>query len=391
MKRFSAQYIITNTGPPLKRGLIITDDDGTIQKIEDTAGTLEETGSLEFYNGIIIPGFVNCHCHLELSHMKGAIAKGSGLGGFLHQVKSKRENSIENIFGSACSADIEMFTGGIVLCADICNSSLTFKIKKESRISYINLLEVFGIDPEKAILRMNDISTIADIADDMNLTYSIVPHSAYLMSLSLFRLLREKNEDNKVTSIHFMETAGEKSFLENHSGPLMTSFQNSGLLPSRLETVSGHAEAILNEITMAGNLILVHNTFADTVTIRKIGKRKNLYWCLCPNSNIYIEKAIPPLELFIDEGCEIVIGTDSLASNKTLNILEEIKTLQLHFPSVSIEKLVLWATLNGAKALGEEDRFGKIETGKRPGLLLLQNIDLVNMKLLTDSFVTRLI
>jgi cytosine/adenosine deaminase-related metal-dependent hydrolase len=369
MKRFSAQYIITNTGPPLKRGLIITDDDGTIQKIEDTAGTLEETGSLEFYNGIIIPGFVNCHCHLELSHMKGAIAKGSGLGGFLHQVKSKRENSIENIFGSACSADIEMFTGGIVLCADICNSSLTFKIKKESRISYINLLEVFGIDPEKAILRMNDISTIADIADDMNLTYSIVPHSAYLMSLSLFRLLREKNEDNKVTSIHFMETAGEKSFLENHSGPLMTSFQNSGLLPSRLETVSGHTEAILNEITMAGNLILVHNTFADTVTIRKIGKRKNLYWCLCPNSNIYIEKAIPPLELFIDEGCEIVIGTDSLASNKTLNILEEIKTLQLHFPSVSIEKLVLWATLNGAKALGEEDRFGKIETGKRPGLL----------------------
>jgi cytosine/adenosine deaminase-related metal-dependent hydrolase len=391
MKRFSAQYIITNTGPPLKRGLIITDDDGTIQKVEDTGGTLEETGSLEFYNGIIIPGFVNCHCHLELSHMKGVIAMGSGLGGFLHQVKSKRENSIENIFGSACSADNEMFRGGIVLCADICNSTLTFKIKEESRISYINLLEVFGIDPEKAILCMNDISTVAGIADDMNLPYSIVPHSAYLMSLSLLRLLREKNEDNKVTSIHFMETEGETLFLENHSGPLMTTFQNSGLLPFRLETVSGHAEAILNEITMAGNLILVHNTFADTGTIRKIRKRKNLYWCLCPNSNIYIEKAIPPLELFIDEGCEIVIGTDSLASNKALNILEEIKTLQLNFPSVSIEKLVLWATLNGAKALGEEDRFGKIETGKRPGLLLLQNIDLVNMKLLTDSFVTRLI
>jgi aminodeoxyfutalosine deaminase len=142
---------------------------------------------------------------------------------------------------------------------------------------------------------------------------------------------------------------------------------------------------------MAGNLILVHNIFVDIDTIRKIRKRKNLYWCLCPNSNIYIENAIPPLDLLIEECCELVIGTDSLASNKVLNILEEIKTLQLNFPSLSIEELILWATLNGAKALGEEDKFGKIETGKKPGLLLLQNVDLINMKLLPESYVTRLI
>ena len=70
MKRFSAQYIITNSGPPLKRAIITTEDDGTVINIEDTHGELQEKHSVEFYNGIIIPGFVNCHCHLELSHMK---------------------------------------------------------------------------------------------------------------------------------------------------------------------------------------------------------------------------------------------------------------------------------------------------------------------------------
>jgi aminodeoxyfutalosine deaminase len=391
MKRFSAQYIITNNGPLLKRGLITTGDDGTIINVEDTGGTLEETESLEYHNGIIIPGFVNCHCHLELSHLKGSIAQGNGLGKFINQIRNSRESSTENIIGSAYSADKDMYRGGIVLCADICNSSLTFKIKKESRISYINLLEVFGIDPEKATQRIDEIVKVAETADDLDLPFSMVPHSAYSMSLSLLRLLRNKTENNRITSIHFMETAGEKVFLENHTGPLMTAYENSGLVPFRLETVASHADAVLNEITMSGNLILIHNIFADINTIRKISTRKNLYWCLCPNSNVYIENEIPPLELLIDEGCEIVIGTDSLASNKELNILEEIKTLQLNFPQVTIEDLVFWATRNGARALGEDDKFGKIETGKKPGLLLLQNIDLINMKLLPESFVARLI
>ena len=79
MKRFSAQYIITNSGPSLKRAIITAEDDGTIINIEDTLGDLQEKHSVEFYNGIIIPGFVNCHCHLELSHMKDAIGQGTGL------------------------------------------------------------------------------------------------------------------------------------------------------------------------------------------------------------------------------------------------------------------------------------------------------------------------
>jgi aminodeoxyfutalosine deaminase len=391
MKRFAAQYIITNSGPSLKRAVINTRDDGTIFSVEETAGDLKEIHSTEFYNGIIIPGFINCHCHLELSHLKGFTSKGTGLGDFLEQIRSSRDKNKEKILSSAYAADNYMFNEGVVLCADVCNSSDSFKIKKESRISYLNLLEVFGMDPDKADRRLEDIMRVAGTARDMDLPYSLVPHSVYSMSLTLLRLLKNASNNNRVTSIHFMETSAEEIFLKNHSGSLMSSFIRSGLIPHRLETAEKHEDVILNEITRTGNLILVHNTFTDKNIIRSIKEREKLFWCLCPNSNIYIEKKIPPLKLLIEEGCEIVIGTDSLASNTNLSILDELKTLQFNFSDITIEDLVPWATVNGAKALAEEQQYGSIEPGKKPGLLLLENVDLQNMKLLPESSVRRLI
>lgn len=391
MKRFSAQYIITNISAPLKRGIITTEDDGTIISIEDTSGDLLESASVEFYNGIIIPGFVNCHCHLELSHMKGAIETESGLGGFIQKVRTSRENSNEKILEAAADADNDMYRNGISLCADICNTSVTFPVKAESKISYINLLEVFGIDPDKAARRMADIALVSDEAGKTGYPFCLVPHSVYSMSVTLLRLLKERSLNNKVTSIHFAETAAEKMFLEDHSGPLMESYKNSGILPAKLEMADDHASAVLNNITPSGNLILVHNTFAEKDLIEKIRIRENLYWCLCPNSNKFIENRIPPVDLLIEENCDLVIGTDSLASNNSLSILSELITLQENFPSLSIPELIKWGTINGARALGEDDNYGKIEPGKKPGLVLILNADLVSMKLLKDSFVMRLI
>lgn len=391
MRRFSAQFIITNSGSKLKRGVITTGDDGTIISVDDTLIDVKEQHSVEYHNGIIVPGFVNCHCHLELSHMKGSLKPGGSLGGFLTQLTNTRAADSETIISSASEADKYMYREGVSLCGDICNTTNTFNIKRESAIKYINLIEVFGIDPEKAEGRMNEWVMVSEAAEEMKLPWSFVPHSCYSMSQTLFSLLREKSKKNRVTSIHFMESAGEKKFIEEHSGELMESYRKSEFIPPRLEMVKDHVDTVLNEVTPSGNLMLVHNTYADSSTIQAVKKRDNLYWCLCPNSNIYIENTFPPVDLLVNEGCEIVIGTDSLASNTKLSIISELISLQMHFPALSLEDLLKWATINGARALGEDDNFGKIEAGKKPGLLLLQNVDLINMKLLPESYVTRLI
>jgi cytosine/adenosine deaminase-related metal-dependent hydrolase len=391
MKYFSAHYIVTNSGPMLKRPLISTDDDGTIISIEDTKGDLREDHSVEFYNGVIIPGFVNCHCHLELSHLRGKIPAGTGLADFITRIRTLRETDEQKILSEAGFADNEMFRQGINLCADICNTPATFGIKRSSSIRYLNLLEVFGIDPEKADHRVQEILKLSVEADNSGLEWSIVPHAVYSISLPLFRLLKKITRKNRITSIHFLETESEISFLKGLSSRISDSYLTTGHMPKVMKTVKDHVTAILKEVTASGNLILVHNTFADSITVRAVNTRKDLYWCLCPGSNIYIENKLPPVNLLRYENCNIVIGTDSLASNTGLNMLSELKILQDNFPQLGLEELVRWATINGARALGKDQYFGKIEPGIKPGLLLLQDVDLVNLKLLQSTTVTRLI
>ena len=391
MKRFSAQYIFTNSGQPLKRGIVTTDDEGVILSVEDTGGLHSEQHSVEFHNGIIIPGFVNCHCHLELSHMKGTSERGTGLSNFIFRVRSKRDSGAEDLINHCEKADNEMFTGGIVLCADISNTSTSLEIKRRSPIRYINLLEVFGIDPSKAQKRIDEIKQVAAACSNNNLPYYIVPHALYSTSLPLLRLIKELGIHNKVTSVHFMESESEKEFLNSFSGPLADSYRKSGLMPAFPETVASHSEAVINEITTSGNLILVHNTYADSETIERVSQRANTYCCLCPGSNLFIENKLPPVNMLKESGCDIVMGTDSLASGDNLSILGELKILQEAFPLLALEELIMWATFNGARALSETGNFGSIEPGKKPGLLLLRDTDLINRKLLPQSTVTRLI
>ncbi len=391
MRRLSAHFIFTNNGPPLRMGIITAGDDGTIINVEDTGGSVKESEPVEFFNGIIIPGFVNCHCHLELSHLKGVISRGTGLGGFLAELQQIRRSSPETIIAAASATDRAMYDEGIVLCADICNNSLTFSIKKKSRISYINLLEVFATDPGQAETRMDEVEKLSEESERHGLPYSIVPHTVYAVSLPLFRLIKERTAENRVTSIHFMETEGEDAFVKDQSGPLIETFKKAGMIADKLLTPRSCVSAILDELTPSGSLILVHNTFADRETVSRVNKRGNVYWCLCPNANLYIENRMPPAAMLAGEGCDIVTGTDSLASNGSLSILSELKTIQEHFPSMSLTDLISMATINGARALGQEDKYGKIEPGKKPGLLLLDGVDLRNLKLSPETIVTRLI
>jgi aminodeoxyfutalosine deaminase len=128
----------------LRKAIITTDDDGTILDVEDTGGDLKEEHSVEFHSGIIVPGFVNCHCHLELSHLKDRIAPSAGLPSFISQIRQLRDSPKEKVMQDAYSAGSLMFKNGIVLCADICNTADTFSLKTESLVRYISLIEVFG-------------------------------------------------------------------------------------------------------------------------------------------------------------------------------------------------------------------------------------------------------
>ena len=141
-------------------------------------------------------------------------------------------------------------------------------------------------------------------------------------------------------------------------------------------------------------LLLVHNTFTSRKDIELATKhfdQNKVYWVLCPNANLYIENRLPEVLIENRENIEICIGTDSLASNYSLSILEEMKTLQKHFPSISLGELIKWASLNGAKALGIEDKYGSFEVGKKPGVVWINKISYPGLELTSESNSLRLV
>ncbi len=392
MRRLSAQYIITGTGDILKRGIITTDDTGRITGITDTGGHPTEKAKTEFFNGIIIPGFVNCHCHLELSALHRRTETGTGLGPFIRGVRESRPPAGEDSLKSMEEADSMMYRTGTSACGDICNSSISFPLKERSKIKYINFLEVFGVDPHKAELRIKEVLELKKQAESYSAPSYITPHSFYSLSATLLKGIKELASSNRVSSIHHMESPAEKELLKDAAGTLMDSYRAMGIDHDMMhDRIPDHVSGLLNYITDSGRLILVHNTYAGDKNIRAAEQRGNCYLCLCPRSNIYIEKALPPLDRIVASQLPVTIGTDSLASNSSLDMLEEIKALSHSFPGISLSEMTAWATINGARALGIEDEYGSIEVGKSPGLTLIENADLADMKLTKESRARRLL
>ena len=139
-------------------------------------------------------------------------------------------------------------------------------------------------------------------------------------------------------------------------------------------TCKSSLQSYYPKLEKAKEVILVHNTFTKEDDIVFANNKKGVNWCVCINANQYIEHAVPPIELLRKNNSSIVVGTDSLASNHSLSILDELKSIAQHFPAIPLNELLQWATINGARALQMDDVLGSFEKGKKPAVLLLENI-----------------
>lgn len=357
----------------LDNHVLIIRNDGVIESVSPA----DESGdNIESFEGILSPGFINCHCHLELSHMKGLIPERTGLVDFVFKVVTERHFSEEEIFTAIENAENEMLRNGTVAVGDICNNDLTIHQKKKKRLHYYNFIEASGWLPSISKTRFEKVKKIYDEFSTLSVQVSIVPHAPYSVSENLWKEIQPYLE-NKTVSIHNQETAYEDEFFLNGSGDFLRMYNlmridNSHHTPTNRSSLQSYFDRLLN----AKNAILVHNTFMkqddiDFIKLRTLNAQLQTYFCLCVNANQYIEEALPPIELLRKNDCEIVLGTDSLASNWSLNILDEIKTIKNNFPEIPFEEILKWATINGAKALQMEDELGSFKRGKKPGILLV--------------------
>jgi cytosine/adenosine deaminase-related metal-dependent hydrolase len=208
------------------------------------------------------------------------------------------------------------------------------------------------------------------------LKQAIVPHAPYSVSASLFKLI-DGHQQGAVISIHNQESEEENKYYQTKGGTVGELLQVLGIDDSLFQpTGKPSLESYLQWLSPGHPYIFVHNTSSTRDDVRHAqGFANEVYWCLCPNANLYIEHRLPDIDMLIGEGVNICIGTDSLASNHQLSVLSELQTIKKHFPHISWETLLNWGTANGARALQLQDVVGAIEVGKKPGVLWLQGIE----------------
>lgn len=390
MKSFKADYIFPVCADPIKNGIVTIDDSGKIIAVSDSPPAGENTGAVEQLKGIICPGFINTHCHLELSHLKDKLSRRTGLISFIKEIQALRAAEMPEITAAATKADAEMYENGIVAVGDISNSSATAAIKARSKIYYHTFVETFSFEPQKAKEQFNKA---LDLLNEFKpQSCSVAPHSPYSVSKELFKLLKKYCENGQnLISIHNQECEDENKFYRYRLGGFVELYQHFGIDISYFKSQARNSlQSIIPLLTSKQDILLVHNTCTNLKDIYFIKRfDRKIHFCFCPGANLYIEDKLPKVELFVDQGFNLTLGTDSLASNDKLCILSEMRILQDKFPMLATARLIEWATINGAKYLGIDDEKGTLETGKTPGLNLLTGLD--GFKLTADTKVKRLI
>lgn len=375
-QKFQATQIFTGTVLLEDQLVLITQKDGTIEAM---VGIEDAGDEVQNFEGIITPGFINAHCHLELSHMKGMIPAHTGLQEFVKQIVSLRQVDPESIQEAIVSAEAEMMANGIVAVGDISNTLDTLSQKAKHNLAYYSFVELYDLDPTLAADKIKAGLEIQKQFQENCVRASLVPHAPYSVTNNLWNLLSAHFGIHTI-SIHNQETPDENDFFKTKTGSFLGMYERTKVNLDFFEATGlSSLQSILPVFKKAHHGILVHNSFTSAEDIQAVhAAMDNAFWCLCPNANQYIEQTMPPIELLRSKNAKMVIGTDSYASNWSLNVLDELKIIQQHHPQIPLDEMLGWATLNGACALQMDKHLGSFEQGKKPGVVMIKGIDALN-------------
>ncbi len=377
MRRFAAQYLYTLTSrEPLRNAFVEVADDGTILRTGPC-----EAGE-ELLEGAIVPGFVNAHCHVELSYMKGLFRKGTGMAGFIDQINALRDTSSPEDKVRALQDALDgMWEQGVVAMADISNCADSFAAKAKHPLYTRTFLEVFGAQPDACGMVMADVKALQAKAEALGLDAAPTPHACYTMSPELLTASALEGLKSGFLSYHSEESDEEEEMMREGSGPMWDNRVANGI-PTPPVTGTSSLAYFLDRLLagglsapIPGHVLLVHEcclTEEGAALARKV--LAHPFLAVCPLSNLFIHNTLPPIPLMRSSGIPICVGTDSLSSNDGLDMVAELFCLQKAF-DVPLGELLEWACLNGARFLGKEAVLGSIEPGKKPGLALITGIN----------------
>lgn len=370
----ASSWLITGKpdAPPIRDGAVLLDA-GKVVAV-GSAEQLQQQyqhASWTIHHAILTPGLVNAHVHLELSALRGETRSGGGFGPWLASMMDKRGKLLPEQDADSIEAAVsELLRTGTVAVGEVSNSLAAVEALGTAPLLGRVFHEIFGMRRETADVMVGlaaqartNISTFPQ-----NLSYALAPHTLYSLNPQSAQDIVEAAHGER-TSLHLSEHAAERAFLHNGGGPFADFLEARGVGPADWPVPGLSPVDYARRLgLLRPSLIAVHLCATTRDELRTVAE-SGAPVVLCPRSNLFIELKLPPLFDMLEVGLMPGLGTDSLASNTSLDVLAEACALHDRFPQVDAKLFLSMATWFGARALGLEHRVGALAPGLTPGLL----------------------
>jgi 5-methylthioadenosine/S-adenosylhomocysteine deaminase len=325
----------------------------------------------------LLPGLVNAHSHLELTTLRGYL-EGFAFRDWLVTLTRVRRDVLtaDDLLDASRLGIVEALAHGITTLADTTDSAAPLAAMRELGVRGIGYVEVFGPDPvqrDGSMARLRERVDALRAEDTALVRTGISPHAPYTVSAPLFRAAAEyARTDTLPMAIHIAESAAEVAFVAEGTGPFAEGLRARGI------AVAPQARSPIALLDACGVLearpLLIHAIRVDDEDLARVADAGATI-VHCPVSNAKLGHAIAPLDRMLAHGIATGLGTDSVASNDRMHLLDEARQACLFHALRSGEpdslhpaRALALATIGGAQALGLADQIGTIERGKQADL-----------------------
>jgi cytosine/adenosine deaminase-related metal-dependent hydrolase len=396
MRMVSASWVIVGDPdvPPIRRGAVVFGHDGEIVAVGEQAplaAKYEEvpTGHLA---AVLMPGLCNAHVHLELSALRERVAGGRGFVPWLLDMR-RVQTQVATDLHVIERAIQSMADSGTIAIGEVTNTGASVEALRAAPLHSRVFHEVYGLRFEQGdamrraaqerVQRLEHEYAHSSMTERQGVhrpshrqSHSVTPHSLYGLHPDVIRaLVREAKSAAAMLSIHFAEHPAERMWLESGGGPWSSYLKTVGISTEqsrRLSPRMGPSDYAMELGALHDGVLLVHATDAYPRELEQVA-RSGAHVVLCPRSNRFIEGHYPVAPMFLQFGIRPALGTDSLASNDSLDVMSEARVLMDAYPEVPLSTWVAMLTQWGADALGFGDILGTLAPGKRPGILAVRH------------------
>ncbi len=321
----------------------------------------------------MIPGLVNAHIHLELTRTSILPPAPTRLDLWIHSLLQALEKTGEKRSRAAVAEGIrQCLRSGTTTVGEIETLGISSVLLRRSPLRARVFRELIGLDPAKAPSLLRRAKQFAHQKPLRHLRYGVSPHAPYSTSEELLRNLAAWSRREKICfAMHLAESPGEIEMIQEGRGALMGMLSKKGKIPSSWVAPRVRPFDWIQSLgLLSSRFTLIHGNLLRDREMEKVVQRNGSV-VYCPGSHAYFRYEKYPLEKMLRKGVRVALGTDSLASNRSLDMFREMASIRKNHPSVSPRQIFTMATAAGAGALGWQDAAGCLKPGKEADFLMI--------------------